>query len=156
VLLTEHHAMEAYWGSRGIAPVIHSLTSAVGCELSALRPGRFIPTERAPGTHSIICLLGNYQLDKHQSNVGHIKKLNCLKLTRGVAFIRAAHRVTFKRMKRSYYESTRYSSVLQIIGSCREHGARGRVLLVGFTDVTTPVFIWSPHVPPQGDYSPVV
>jgi hypothetical protein len=44
VLLTEHHAMEAYWGSEGVAP---------RGEWSASCPGRFTPRERDPGTHWI-------------------------------------------------------------------------------------------------------
>jgi hypothetical protein len=48
--LTEHHVMKAIWGSGDIAP--RTLTSALDAgEWSALRPGRFIPRERAPGTH---------------------------------------------------------------------------------------------------------
>jgi hypothetical protein len=40
------------WGSGGIAPLL--LISALdGGEWSALRPGRFIPGEGAPGTHRI-------------------------------------------------------------------------------------------------------
>jgi hypothetical protein len=50
--LTKHHAMKTYWRSGGIAPrIVWPLTS--GGEWSASRPGRFIPRERAPGTHSI-------------------------------------------------------------------------------------------------------
>jgi hypothetical protein len=52
VPLTEHHAMKTYWGSGGIAHAF--LTSAlVGGAWFASRPGRFIPRERAPGTHLI-------------------------------------------------------------------------------------------------------
>jgi hypothetical protein len=52
VLLTEHHAVKAYWGSGCIAPNI--LVSALdGGERSASRPCRFTPRERAPGTHTI-------------------------------------------------------------------------------------------------------
>jgi len=44
--------MKEYWGSRSIAP--HIFISALdGRELSASRPGRFTPRERAPGTHRI-------------------------------------------------------------------------------------------------------
>jgi hypothetical protein len=44
-----HHAMKAYWGWRYSST--HSLISALdGGEWSASRPGRFIPTERVPGT----------------------------------------------------------------------------------------------------------
>jgi hypothetical protein len=46
-----HH--EGVWGSGGIAPT-HSLTLSLdGGEWSALRPGCFIPKEKAPGTHWI-------------------------------------------------------------------------------------------------------
>jgi hypothetical protein len=42
--LTEHHAMQAYWG----------VTSAlVGAEWSASHPCSFIPKEEAPGTRCI-------------------------------------------------------------------------------------------------------
>jgi hypothetical protein len=41
--------MEAYWRSGGIAPCILCLDD----ELSASRPDRFTPKERAPGTHWI-------------------------------------------------------------------------------------------------------
>jgi hypothetical protein len=48
--LTKHHAMKAYWEWRYSST--HSLTRALdGSEWSALRPGRFTPRERAPGTH---------------------------------------------------------------------------------------------------------
>jgi hypothetical protein len=44
--------MKTYGGSGVIAPQF--LTSALdGGELSASRPGRFTPVERAPGTHWI-------------------------------------------------------------------------------------------------------
>jgi hypothetical protein len=53
LFLTEHHAMKAYWGSGGTAPIV-LLTSALdGGEWSASRPGRFTPRERAPSTHWI-------------------------------------------------------------------------------------------------------
>jgi hypothetical protein len=49
--LTNHHAMEAYWG--WMYSSTHSLTSALdGGEWSASRPGRFIPRER-PSTRWI-------------------------------------------------------------------------------------------------------
>jgi len=52
VLSSEHHVMEAYWGSGGIAPRI--LTSVLdGCEWSPSRSGRFTPRERARFTHCI-------------------------------------------------------------------------------------------------------
>jgi len=44
--LTEHHAMNAYWGSEGTASRIHD-----GGEWSASRPGRFIPRVRALDTY---------------------------------------------------------------------------------------------------------
>jgi hypothetical protein len=45
--------MKAYWGGWRYSST-HSLTSALdGGEWSASRPGRFTPTERAPGTHWI-------------------------------------------------------------------------------------------------------
>jgi len=50
--LPEHHAMEACWGSEGIAPRILDLGTRCS-EWSASRPGRFIHRERAPGTHCI-------------------------------------------------------------------------------------------------------
>jgi hypothetical protein len=50
-LLTQHHAMKAYWGKYSST---HSLTSALdGGEWSASHPSCFIPRERAPGTHWI-------------------------------------------------------------------------------------------------------
>jgi hypothetical protein len=52
--LTEQHVMKANWGSGGIAPVIHSLTSALdGGEWPASRPGRFTSRHIAPDTHWI-------------------------------------------------------------------------------------------------------
>jgi hypothetical protein len=46
-VLTEHHAIKAYWGSGGIAPRI--VTSAIdGGEWSASRPGRFISQGKSP------------------------------------------------------------------------------------------------------------
>jgi hypothetical protein len=49
--------MKAYSGSGDIAPFI--VTSALdGGEMSASRPGRFTPKERAPGTHWIRCWAG--------------------------------------------------------------------------------------------------
>jgi hypothetical protein len=47
--------MKAYWGSGGIAPFIHSLTSALdGGEWSFSRTDRFNPSsEKVPGTHWI-------------------------------------------------------------------------------------------------------
>jgi hypothetical protein len=50
--LTEHHVMKAHWG---VEVCLHAfLTSALdGGGWSASRPGRFIPRERAPGTHWI-------------------------------------------------------------------------------------------------------
>jgi hypothetical protein len=50
--LPKHHAMKTYWGSGGIAPRILDFGTRWG-EWSALRPGHFIPRERAPGTHWI-------------------------------------------------------------------------------------------------------
>jgi hypothetical protein len=48
--LTKHHTMKAYWELRYSST--HSLTSALdGGEWSASRPGRFTPSETAPGTH---------------------------------------------------------------------------------------------------------
>jgi hypothetical protein len=44
--------MKAYWGSKGIAPLILIL-ALDGGEWSASRPGRFTPRKRAPGTHWI-------------------------------------------------------------------------------------------------------
>jgi hypothetical protein len=49
LFLTEHHAMKTYWGG-GIDPCILELD---GGGLSASRPGRFTPRERARGTHWI-------------------------------------------------------------------------------------------------------
>jgi hypothetical protein len=44
VLLTEHHTMMAYWGSRGIAPHILDLTSALdGGKWFASHTGHFTP-----------------------------------------------------------------------------------------------------------------
>jgi len=52
LFLTKHHAMKTYWGAEVWLPAF--LTSALdGGELSASRPGRFTPKERAPGTHWI-------------------------------------------------------------------------------------------------------
>jgi hypothetical protein len=51
--LIKHHAMKTYWGSGCIAPRILSTSALDGCERSALRPGRFTPRERVPGTHWI-------------------------------------------------------------------------------------------------------
>jgi hypothetical protein len=52
LLLTEHHAIKAYWGSGCTVPL--TLTSAIdGGEWSASRPGRFTSSEKAPGTHWI-------------------------------------------------------------------------------------------------------
>jgi hypothetical protein len=52
VLLTEHHAMKAYWGVEVCST--HSLTSVVyGGEWSASRSGRFTPREISPGLHWI-------------------------------------------------------------------------------------------------------
>jgi hypothetical protein len=50
--LTKHHAMKVYWG---MEVQLHTfLTSALdGGVWSALRPGRFTPGEKAPGTHWI-------------------------------------------------------------------------------------------------------
>jgi hypothetical protein len=44
--------MKEYWGSGGIAPRISDV-GLDGGEWSASRPDRFIPRERAPGTHWI-------------------------------------------------------------------------------------------------------
>jgi hypothetical protein len=56
--LTEHHDIKAYWGWRYSSN--HSLTSAIGGgEWSASRLSRFIPRERAPGTHWIGGLVGS-------------------------------------------------------------------------------------------------
>jgi hypothetical protein len=50
--LTKHHTMKMYWGVEVELHVL--LTSALdGGEWSVLRPGRFTPRERAPGTHWI-------------------------------------------------------------------------------------------------------
>jgi hypothetical protein len=49
--------MKAYWRSGGIAAT-HSLTPLDGGEWSSSLPGRFIPRERAPGTHWIGDWLG--------------------------------------------------------------------------------------------------
>jgi hypothetical protein len=50
--LTKHLAMKTYWGIGGIVPQF--LTSALdGGEGSVSLPGRFIPRERAHGTHWI-------------------------------------------------------------------------------------------------------
>jgi hypothetical protein len=49
---TKHHTMKTYWGSGGIAPRILDLGTRWS-EWSASRPRRFIPRERAPGTHWI-------------------------------------------------------------------------------------------------------
>jgi hypothetical protein len=50
LLLTEHHAMKAYWGSGFIVPRV--FTSALGGgEWSASRPGHSTPEVRVPGTH---------------------------------------------------------------------------------------------------------
>jgi hypothetical protein len=48
--LTKHHDMQVYWGAE---VYLHAfLTSALdGGEWSSSRPGRFIPRERARGTH---------------------------------------------------------------------------------------------------------
>jgi hypothetical protein len=54
--LTEHHAMRAYWGNRGIAPRI-----PVGGKWSASRPGRFTLRKRAPGKEM-------YDDNKHNNN----------------------------------------------------------------------------------------
>jgi len=43
VLLSEHHAMKAYWGSGCIAP--HILDISTGSEWWASRSGRFIPSQ---------------------------------------------------------------------------------------------------------------
>jgi hypothetical protein len=52
VLLTEHHAMKAYWESGDIAPCILDLGTRR--EWVASRPGRFTPPrERAPSTNWI-------------------------------------------------------------------------------------------------------
>jgi hypothetical protein len=49
--------MKAYWEWRYSST--HSFTSALGGgEWSASRPGRFTPTERAPGTHWIGARMG--------------------------------------------------------------------------------------------------
>jgi hypothetical protein len=60
LFLTKHHAMGTHSTSHGDAlgewrySSRHSLTLALdGGEWSALRPGRFISKERAPGTHGI-------------------------------------------------------------------------------------------------------
>jgi hypothetical protein len=47
---TKQHVMKTYWGTGGISPRLLDL-GTVGGEWSASRPGRFIPRERAPGTH---------------------------------------------------------------------------------------------------------
>jgi hypothetical protein len=52
-VLTEHHAMKAYWGVK-VYSSTHSLTSALDAgEWSASRPGRFPPRKRVPGTYWI-------------------------------------------------------------------------------------------------------
>jgi hypothetical protein len=51
VCLTKHHAMETYWGSGGITPLILDLGTR--WEWSASRPGLFTPIERDPGTQRI-------------------------------------------------------------------------------------------------------
>jgi hypothetical protein len=52
-LLTEHHALKAYWGSWRYGST-HSLTLALDeGEWSVSRPGRFTRRERAPDTHWI-------------------------------------------------------------------------------------------------------
>jgi hypothetical protein len=43
--------MKTYWGCGGVIPRILDLGTRREC--SASRPGRFIPRERAPGTHWI-------------------------------------------------------------------------------------------------------
>jgi hypothetical protein len=51
--LTKHHSMKAYWGEWRYS-FRHSLNLALHRrEWSASRLGRFIPRERAPGTHWI-------------------------------------------------------------------------------------------------------
>jgi len=50
VLLTEHHAWKAYWGS--IVPRILDLGTRWRWAVSS-RSGRFTHRERAPGTHWI-------------------------------------------------------------------------------------------------------
>jgi hypothetical protein len=57
LFLTEHHAIEAYWGVEYSS--MHSLTSTLdGGEWSASRPGRFTPRETASGTHWIAGWVG--------------------------------------------------------------------------------------------------
>jgi hypothetical protein len=56
VILKKHHANRGYWGSRVIAPRIVDLGTRWGW--SALRPGLFIPRERAPGSQWIGGWLG--------------------------------------------------------------------------------------------------
>jgi hypothetical protein len=51
-VVPKHHAMKTYWGEWRYSST-HSLTSALGGEWSASRPGRFTRRKRAPGTHWI-------------------------------------------------------------------------------------------------------
>jgi hypothetical protein len=48
--LIKQHAMRMYWGSGSITPHVLNLCTRWG-ESSTLRPGRFTPWERTPGTH---------------------------------------------------------------------------------------------------------
>jgi hypothetical protein len=47
--LTKHHAMKAYWGIGGIAPRILDLGTRRRWVIAS-SPGRFTPSERAPGS----------------------------------------------------------------------------------------------------------
>jgi hypothetical protein len=62
--LTNHHAINAYWGSGGIAPRILYLGTRWRRVFSS-RPGRFTPKERAPGNHWIGGWVGSKSRSGH-------------------------------------------------------------------------------------------